>query len=97
MTGPATAIMKYIENIQQVQLQRLNKRFYNIITPEVVFLARMPLRLSLPYVEIDHDQNWKYHAKTSNIDKIVAMWDTPDDLEFNPEFLSGMLEIQSET
>ena len=95
MTGPATAIMKYIENLQQVQLQSLNKRFYNIITPEVVFVALIP-RLSLPYCELEGLQNWKYQAKTSNIDKILAMWDNPNTFEFNPEFQSGNLKIQSD-
>ena len=91
MTGPATAIMKYIENLQQVQLQSLNKRFYNIITPEVVFVALIP-RLSLPYKEPKGVQNWKYLSSSS--DKIVAMWQHPNG-DLNPEFQSGKLQIQS--
>ena len=50
---------------------------------------------SAPYKEIKGEQNLKYQSKTLIGGQLIAMQDTPKEVEFIPLFESGTPEIQA--
>ena len=53
--------------------------------------------LTEPYFKPVGIQNWRYLAKISNSDKIIAIWETSRGCEFIPEFESGRPKIKSDS